>query len=98
MFSDSRLQNLQKDLENLSKAQSAIMEDIRSLRNTMDAKVKRIQTEYGNDIAALERKYDGNARRIPDVSRQIETRQSELEREQQKNATLNSTKANKSGW
>jgi DNA repair ATPase RecN len=95
MFSDSRLQNLQKDLENLSRAQSAIMEDIRSLRTTMDSKIKRIQTEYGNDISALERKYDGNARRIPDVSRQIETRQAELERELQ---SKTQTSTRKSGW
>lgn len=98
MASDSRLQNLQKDLENLTRAQTAITEDIRSLRSTMEAKVKRIQSDYGNDILALERKYDGNARRIPDVNRQIETRQGELEREQQKNATRNSTGTNKLGW
>jgi DNA repair ATPase RecN len=86
MFSDSRLQNLQKDLENLQKAQTAITEDIRTLRSTMDAKVKRIQIDYGNDIASLERKYDGNTRRMPDVSRQIEARQRELEREREKQA------------
>lgn len=84
MASDTRLQSLQKDLENLQKAQTAITEDIRSLRKTMEDKVKRIQNDYGNDISTLERKYDGNARRIPDVNRQIETRQTELVREQQK--------------
>ena len=93
MSSDSRLQNLQKDLENLQKAQIAITEDIRSIRRTLDDKVKRIQNDYGNDIAALERKYDGNTRRIPDINRQIEARQLEIEREQQKSAGVK-----KSGW
>ncbi len=98
MATDSRLQNLQKDLENLNKAQVAITEDIRSLRKTMEDKVKRIQNDYGNDISTLERKYDGNTRRIPDVNRQIEARQNEIERDLQNNATRNSSGANKLGW
>ncbi len=95
MFSDSRLQSLQKDLENLNKAQVAITEDIRSLRSKMESRLAQIRTEYGNDITSLERKFDTNTRRIPEVSRQIETRQSELERTA---ANTNSAPTKKSSW
>ncbi|MES2966963.1 MAG: hypothetical protein V4668_04200 [Patescibacteria group bacterium] len=98
MFSDSRLQSLQKDLENLNKAQAAITEDIRSLRLKMEARLAQIRTEYGNDITALERKFDANTRRIPDISRQIENRQLELQRELERSAANTNSAPKKSGW
>jgi peptidoglycan hydrolase CwlO-like protein len=86
MFNDSRLQNLQKDLENLHKSQAAIREDIAYLRKTMEAKVARIRSEYGDDIQSLERKYTTASNRIPDITRQIETRQRELDAELKRSA------------
>ena len=98
MSNDTRLQSLQKDLENLQRAQTAITEDIRTLRRTMEAKIERLRTEYGNDILSLERKYDANTKRIPDVNRQIDTRQRELERERERSSSTGPSSDKKSSW
>jgi DNA repair ATPase RecN len=97
MSSDSRLQNLQKDLENVQRAQTDIREDIRNLQATMDAKIRRIQNEYGSDIQSLERKYDSAVKRAPDIARQVKIRQEELEREATSKTSSGGT-SQRSGW
>jgi len=86
MSTDSRLQTLQRDLESYQRSQSSITEDIRDLRRTMEEKIKRIQSDYGNDISSLERKLDVNARKMSDTTRQIETRLIEIEKDRQRDA------------
>lgn len=99
MFSDTRLQSLQGELDSLHRAQSDARKEIERLQNSRDAKMEQIRRDYDNDIAGYERKYGTASSRIPDITRQIDTRQRELQRELERSAAnTNSAPAKKSGW
>ncbi|MES2749457.1 MAG: hypothetical protein V4606_03620 [Patescibacteria group bacterium] len=98
MFSDSRLQSLQSELESLHRAQTDARKEVERLQKARDAKLEQIKREYDSDIAGYERKYGTANSRIPDVTRQIENRQRELQRELERSAANTNSAPKKSGW
>jgi chromosome segregation ATPase len=100
MATDSRLQSLQRELEDLHKTQVNTREEIARLQKTLESKIDRLRSEYGSDIQSLERKYTASTGRIPDITRQINTRQNEIDREQQRNAanTNGASPVKRSSW
>jgi predicted nucleic acid-binding Zn-ribbon protein len=99
MSSDSRLQTLQRSLEDVHRSQSDARKEVERLQKSRDTKLEQIRRDYDNDISIQERKYKAASERLPDITRQIETRQREIETEQRKTAAkTNSAPDKKTGW
>ncbi len=84
--SDTRLRALQTDLNNLINGQRDMLNDISSLRSKKEAAIQRITREYDTEIEYLERKRKTAESKIPDIQRQIDRRQQELDAEAARNA------------
>jgi len=87
---DTRLRTLQTDLNNLITGQREMLADINSLRAKKDAALLRLAREYDTEIEYIERKRRTGEAKIPEVQRQIERRQQELDREAERAAKTNS--------
>lgn len=101
MYNDSRLDRMEKDLENLTQDQHKISLDINTLRTEkehdlqkerdklqqqMELTLKRLIDTHDRRIADLQKEYDRRTRRIPELQRDIERRRKELDRERERSA------------
>ena len=91
MSSDSRLTTLQRDLESLHRAQTDARKEVERLQKARDAKMEQIRRDYDSEIQSAERKYTTATSRIPDTTRQIESRQRELEAEMRRSSANSNT-------
>ncbi len=103
VFSDTRLTSLQRDLKVGLEDQQRYTAEITRLRTRMDGDIRKIRESFERDIDGNQNKYDAISRKILDITRQIETRQEELDRDskrEQAEAARASTAAGqkKSSW
>ena len=99
MFSDTRLQSLQNELESLHRAQTDARKEVDRLQKARDIKLEQVRRDYDSEISGYERKYTTATNRLPDITRQIDTRQRELDRELARKASeAQSSTPKKSGW
>ncbi len=86
MFSDNELNRLKAELAKNLKEQADLQRDIKSARSRLEDELERVKRDWGGKLERLEDDFSRLHERIPQITSKIESRERELERDQEKKA------------